>query len=111
MFHAISAFNNAGFSLYPDSLVRYVGRPVDLPDDRPSAVIVGGLGFPVVFELARSWRRPRRWSVLTRITVIVTVVLLVVGTVVIAGAEWHEPGTLGPLDRRGPSCSPGSSPP
>ena len=96
VFHAISAFNNAGFSIYPDSLVRFVG------DEWISltvavAVIVGGLGFPVWFELARSWRRPRSWSVLTRITVLVTVTLLTVGTVMMLATEGTNPDTIGGL--------------
>jgi trk system potassium uptake protein len=96
VFHAVSAFNNAGFSTNADSIVPYV-------DDAwisltlSAAVILGGLGFPVVFELARSWRRPRTWSVLTRITVVVTAVLLVVGTVVMLATEGDNAGTLGPL--------------
>jgi trk system potassium uptake protein len=96
VFHAISAFNNAGFGLQSDSLVRYVA------DDWISltisaAVILGGLGFPVVFELARSWRRPKTWSVLTRITIVVTVVLLVLGTAGMLVFEGRNPDTLGPL--------------
>ncbi len=94
VFHAVSAFNNAGFSLNADSLVRYVSDPwVSLTIS--FAVVLGGLGFPVVFELARSWRRPRTWSVLTRITVVVTVVLLVVGTLGVLVAEARNPRTLG----------------
>ena len=96
VFHAVSAFNNAGFSLNFDSLIPYVSDPwISLTIC--AAVIVGGLGFPVVFELARAWRRPRTWSVLTRITVVVTVALLVVGTVGMLVAEGGNPGTLGPL--------------
>ncbi|MDX3099431.1 TrkH family potassium uptake protein [Nonomuraea angiospora] len=99
-FHAVTAFNNAGFALWPDSLMRFVGDPwicltVAL------AVIVGGLGFPVVFELARSWRHPRRWSVLTRVTVGVSVTLLVLGTLVFLMTEWRNPRTLGALDDPG----------
>lgn len=100
VFHAISAFNNAGFSLHSDSLMRYVTDPwVSLTV--AAAVIVGGLGFPVVFELARGWRRPSRWSVLTRITVTLTVALLVVGTVVTTLVEAENPDTLGPLSGPG----------
>nr|WP_244176984.1 TrkH family potassium uptake protein [Streptomyces albus] len=100
VFHAVSAFNNAGFSLNSDSLMGYVDDPwVCLPI--AAAVIVGGLGFPVVFELVRGWRRPRAWSVLTRITVVLTAVLLVLGTVVITSAEYANPRTLGPLDAPG----------
>jgi trk system potassium uptake protein len=97
VFHAISAFNNAGFSPRADSLMRYVEDPwISLTVS--AAVIVGGLGFPVVFELARSWRRPRTWSVLTRITVVVTAALVVVGTIVLLVSEGRNPDTLGPLD-------------
>ena len=97
VFHAISAFNNAGFSTNQHSLVPYVRDPwVSLTI--AAAVIVGGLGFPVVFELGRAWRRPRTWSVLTRITVIVTVTLLALGTVVLLLAESGNAGTLRPLD-------------
>jgi trk system potassium uptake protein TrkH len=96
VFHAISSFNNAGFGLNADNLMGYVADPwISLTIC--AAVIVGGLGFPVVFELAREWRTPKTWSVLTRITVIVTVALLVVGTVVFLIAESGNPGTLGPL--------------
>ena len=95
-FHAISAFNNAGFALYPDSLTRYVGDPWIMLTVA-AAVIVGGLGFPVIFELARAWRHPRSWSVTTRVTVSITVVLLVVGTVAIAALEHGNAQTLGAL--------------
>ncbi|WP_435054260.1 TrkH family potassium uptake protein [Nonomuraea angiospora] len=99
-FHAVTAFNNAGFALWPDSLMRFVADPwicltVAL------AVIVGGLGFPVVFELARTWRHPRKWSVLTRVTVGVSVTLLVLGTLVFLMTEWRNPRTLGALDDPG----------
>jgi trk system potassium uptake protein len=96
VFHAVSAFNNAGFSLNADNLVRFVADPwVTLTI--AIALIVGGIGFPVVFELARSWRRPAEWSVLTQITLVVTGVLLVVGTIVLTLTEYSNPKTLGPL--------------
>jgi potassium uptake TrkH family protein len=96
VFHAISAFNNAGFSPYADSLIGFAGDPwISLPI--AVAVIVGGLGFPVVFELARTWRRPKTWSVLTRITIIVTIALLVLGTAGMLVFEGRNPATLGAL--------------
>jgi trk system potassium uptake protein len=94
VFHSISAFNNAGFGLYADSLVRFVSDGwVLLPI--AAAVILGGLGFPVVFELTRAWRRPRTWSVTARITVITTAALLVVSTVAFLLIERDNPDTLG----------------
>jgi potassium uptake TrkH family protein len=94
LFHAISAFNNGGFALWPDSLTRFQHDAWVL-GTIGIAVIVGGLGFPVVFELARGWRRPSQWSILTRITILVTVALLAFGFVVITAAEWNNPGTIG----------------
>jgi trk system potassium uptake protein len=97
VFHAVSAFNNAGFSLQSDSLMAYVADPwVCIPV--AVAVIFGGLGFPVLLELRRHLRRPRDWSLHTKLTVTVTGVLLLGGTFVVTAAEWSNPGTLGALD-------------
>ncbi|MFC7241814.1 TrkH family potassium uptake protein [Catellatospora aurea] len=96
VFHAISAFNNAGFALWPDSVVRFNTDPwicVTLA----VGVIVGGLGFPVLFELRHSWRRPSRWSVLTRMTLTLSAVLLVGGTVLLLATEGRNPRTLGDM--------------
>ena len=90
-FHAVSAFNNAGFALYSDNLMGFVGDPwVMLP--LCAAVIAGGLGFPVIAEIVRTSRR--RWSVHTRLTVYGTLVLLIVGIVGFGIAEWQNPSTI-----------------
>ncbi|WP_049560639.1 TrkH family potassium uptake protein [Nonomuraea sp. SBT364] len=100
IFHGISAFNNAGFALWSDNIMGFVTDPW-ICLTIAAAVTVGGLGFPVVFELLKSWRHPSRWSVLTRITVVATVVLLILGTLVYLATEWRNPGTLGALDDSG----------
>ena len=95
VFHAISAFNNAGFGLYSNSLMGFVNDPlVCLPV--AIAVIFGGLGFPAVFELRRHLT-PRVWSIHTKLTVGTTLLLLVAGTCYTLVGEWGNPGTLGPL--------------
>ncbi len=100
VFHAVSAFNNAGFALYSDSLTRYVTDPwVCLPVS--VAVILGGLGFPVLLEMRREFRRPRRWSLHTKLTVGATFWILVVSFVFVTVAEWHNPATLGGLHTPG----------
>lgn len=97
VFHAVSAFNNAGFALYSDSLVRFVADPwICLPV--ALAVIAGGLGFPVLFELRRQLRTPHQWSLHTKLTLSVTAVLLALGTLVVTGTEWSNPATLGALN-------------
>lgn len=97
IFHSISAFNNAGFALYTDNLMRYVDDPwVSLPI--AFAVIAGGLGFPVLFELRKHLAPPRRWSLDTKLTVSMTVALLLGGFLFVTVSEWSNPGTLGALD-------------
>jgi potassium uptake TrkH family protein len=96
LFHAVSAFNNAGFSTYSNNLIGFVADPlVILPI--LAAIIIGGLGFPAIYEMRRSPRGPLAWSVHTKITVLGTVVLLVGGFVLTLAYEWTNPGTLGPL--------------
>ncbi|HEU4515462.1 MAG TPA: potassium transporter TrkG [Nocardioidaceae bacterium] len=100
VFHSVSAFNNAGFALYSDSLIGFVGDPwICLPI--AVAVIFGGLGFPVLFELRRHLRSPRQWSLHTKLTVTVSGALLALATIFVTATEWTNPGTLGSLDPPG----------
>jgi potassium uptake TrkH family protein len=95
-FHAVSSFNNAGFALYSDNLVPYATDPfVCLPI--AAAVILGGIGFPVILQLRRELRRPRAWSLHTKTTLLGTALLLVGGTGLVTAFEWRNPGTLGPM--------------
>jgi trk system potassium uptake protein TrkH len=97
VFHSVSSFNNAGFALFSDSLMGYAVDPfICLPI--AAAVILGGLGFPVIVQLRKHLRSPLQWSMNTRIVLTGTVALLVAGTVYITAIEWSNPATLGPLD-------------
>lgn len=96
VFHAVSAFNNAGFSLYGDNLVRFATDPV-VSITIAVAIIAGGLGFPVLFELRRELLTPSTWALHTRIVVWITLFLLLAGTVAVTAFEWSNPSTLGPL--------------
>jgi trk system potassium uptake protein TrkH len=96
VFHAVSAFNNAGFSVYGDNLTRFLTDPwILLPIC--VAVIIGGIGFPVILELSRR-TRIRRWSLHTKLTMTMTAVLLVGGTVFVTFSEWDNNDTIGTLD-------------
>ncbi|KOS57952.1 TrkH family potassium uptake protein [Rhodococcus rhodochrous] len=88
VFHSVSAFNNAGFALYSDNIIGFADDPwICVP--LMLAVILGGIGFPVLFEVTRHLRgRSHRWSLHTRLTVTVTAVLLVVGPVLVLALEW-----------------------
>jgi trk system potassium uptake protein TrkH len=101
VFHAVSAFNNAGFALFSDNLIGFATDPwICLP--LALAVIIGGLGFPVILEvLHRRRRRAQAWSVHTRLTLTMTAILLVGGTLFVTAAEWDNPHTLGALEPAG----------
>lgn len=95
-FHSVSSFNNAGFALYSDNLIGFAGDPwICLPI--AFAVIIGGLGFPVLFELRRRYRTPVHWSMNTKLVLTGTAVLLTSGTVFLTAVEWANPATLGAL--------------
>ena len=94
LFHGVAAFNQAGFSLYPNSLIgfatdAYILVPIAL------AVIVASVGFPVWLELRREPRTPPRWSLHTKLTLVTTGILLVLGFVVLTALGWDDAGTFG----------------
>ncbi|QII09164.1 TrkH family potassium uptake protein [Rhodococcoides fascians A25f] len=99
IFHAVSAFNNAGFALFSDNMIGFATDPwICVP--LLIAVVLGGIGFPVLFEIARHLRARaggvrarKRWSLHTRMTLSVTGVLLILGPTVVLLFEWSR--TLG----------------
>ena len=97
VFHSVSSFNNAGFALFSDNLISYATDPfIALPICL--AVILGGLGFPVIVQLRKHFRSPLKWTMNTRIVLAGTATLLISGTVFITAVEWSNPLTLGPMD-------------
>jgi potassium uptake TrkH family protein len=101
LFNSVAAFNNAGFSLTAANLTPYVGDPVVVLTIS-AGFIVGGLGFPIVVEITRRIRDrgvapAARWSLHTKVTLLTTAALLVIGPVVVMAFEWTNPATLGPL--------------
>ena len=96
-FHAVSAFNNAGFALFSDSLQGFATDPlVNLIV--MVAVLAGAIGFPVLIDLRDGPTRPRRWSLHTKLTLVTTGTILVAGALVLLVFEWTNPATLGQLD-------------
>lgn len=96
LFHAVSAFNNAGFSLFPDSLSQWATNPL-VNVFVPLLFIVGGIGFSVLADLYRT-RRWHRLALHTKLMLVGTAALIVWSTVAFAALEWNNPLTLGQFD-------------
>jgi trk system potassium uptake protein TrkH len=79
VFHSVSAFCNAGFSLLPDSLVRYRGAPV-VNAVIATLIVLGGLGFLAVTDLLRHRGRWRPLTLHTKIVVAISGALVALGT-------------------------------
>ena len=96
LFHSVSAFNNAGFSVNSDSLMGFQNDPVVLGPVM-FAVILTALGFPVMQDLRHNGLTWRRYTLHSKITLSATLVLLLAGFVLILAKEWSNPDTLGPM--------------
>jgi len=90
VFHAISAFCNAGFSLYSDSFEGYQSDLV-INGVVMALIILGGLGFVVLLDLKHLLKGPRKafrhMSFHAKVVLMVTVYLIVIGTVLIFWVE------------------------
>jgi Trk-type K+ transport system membrane component len=110
-FQAISAFNQAGFALYTDSLMGFAGDGWIIV---PILIIstMAGFGFPVLAEIrdrlklrlyvlvgkAADYTMPSQWSLNSRIILWASLILLIIGSLGIAVSEWSNPATLGAMD-------------
>jgi trk/ktr system potassium uptake protein len=100
VFHSVSAFCNAGFSVFSDSLTSLRTSPWTL-GVISALIVAGGLGFLVMEELRMHFRRTvPRVSVHTRFVLTATAVLIVVGWGAFLSFEWnHALDGLGVVDR------------
>ncbi len=92
LFHSVSAFCNAGFSLFSTSLEHYVGDLFTVAVIG-GLIIIGGLGFPVIIDVAR-WlkavhlRRRRFLTLHSRLVIVTTALLLTIGFAALLVLEW-----------------------
>ncbi|MDW7670203.1 MAG: TrkH family potassium uptake protein [Bacillota bacterium] len=97
VFHAVSAFCNAGFDLIGNglSLTPYVNDPL-VTLTIGMLIIFGGLGFTVILDLVSHYKT-RRYALHTQLVLVMTGFLLAVGTGIYLLLEWNNPATLGEL--------------
>ena len=93
IFHVISAFNNAGFSLFPDNLIQFAGDPVVL-FTLSSLFIVGGIGFVVVTDIFTK-KSIRKWTLHTKIMISGTLLINTIAMLVLLILEYHNAQTIG----------------
>jgi trk system potassium uptake protein TrkH len=96
LFHSISAFNNAGFSLFTDSLMSYQSDTISL-FTISLLVVLGGLGYFVLIEIYENKKFSKRFTIHTRIMLYGTVILIVSGMILFLSIEWNNPKTFGEL--------------
>ncbi len=92
IFHSISAFCNAGFCLYSDSLIRYLDN-FNINFVITSLIILGGIGFPVMKDIQRTIKNKFRFKRLTlhsKIVLSATLILLLLGTTAFFISEYNN---------------------
>lgn len=100
VFHAVSAFCNAGFDIFGavapgQSVIIFNNDPVVLIT-LMLLITVGGLGFLVWEEIARV-RVLKKFSVYTKLVLISTTAIIIAGSALVLVLEWNNPDTLGPM--------------
>ncbi|MEA1974515.1 MAG: TrkH family potassium uptake protein [Bacillota bacterium] len=95
MFHSISAFCNAGFDIIGNSLENYVGNPI-INFTIMFLIILGGIGFTVIIDVIKT-NKIRKLSLQTKLILVVTLGLLIIGFVFFFIIEYGNPETIGNL--------------
>lgn len=103
IFHSISAFCNAGFDIIGIGNPEITGMSYYATDPIVNLtlillIIVGGIGFIVWSDLVNIFSKKKRLSVYSRFVLIITLILLVGGTVIFASFEWNNPLTIGGMN-------------
>lgn len=95
IFHAVSAFCNAGFDILGEgaSVMRYAQDPL-VSLTLCALVVAGGLGFGVINDVLHA-RRFSKMRLHTKLVLVTTCILVLTGTAATLAAEWNNPETLG----------------
>lgn len=95
VFHSISAFNNAGFSIFESGLTPYK-HDLAINIIITSLIIIGGLGYFVLVELYFfQKKRIQNLSLHTKVVILATISLIVFSTLIIFLLEYSNPNSIG----------------
>lgn len=95
IFHAVSAFNNAGFGLWPDNMMQHADSLI-VTIGITSLIILGGLGFTVLVDVYEH-RSFRKWSLHTKIMITATAGLNIFAFIMIYLLEHENLNTIGAM--------------
>jgi len=95
LFHSVSAFNNAGFSLYSSNLEKFVSDPF-FSITIMLLIIIGGIGFSVTSEFLQ-FKSIKKFSLHAKIVILTTTLLILVGAIVFYLFEFKNNNSLGNL--------------
>ncbi|MBE6070758.1 MAG: Trk family potassium uptake protein [Clostridium butyricum] len=98
IFHSVSAFCNAGFDLNGNfsSLTSYANNSIVLLTIS-LLIIIGGLGFTVALEI-HNYKRRKKLSINSKIVLVVTATLIIMGTILMLYFEYKNPETIGMMN-------------
>ncbi|MET0784133.1 TrkH family potassium uptake protein [Leifsonia flava] len=97
VYYAAMAFTNTGFIPNPEGIAPFEHDYIFLAG-LMFGVVLGAIGFPVIYALVRLWRSPRKWTVHVKLTLFTFAVLLVAGTALFIWLEFDNPKTFGGLN-------------
>lgn len=97
IFHSISAFCNAGFSLFSTNLEKYAGSFV-VTMTTAYLIIIGGIGFTVIDSILLATRKKvKRFDLTSKVAILVSMILVILGTVLFLILEYNNSGTIGEM--------------
>lgn len=96
IFHAISAYCNAGFDILGNSVVPYA-NDIIINLTLSSLIILGGLGFTVYLDISKN-RKFEKLQLHTKLVIWLTTILILVGMVIFLLIEYNNPNTIGNLN-------------
>jgi len=97
IYYSAMAFTNTGFVPTAEGLTPYETDPWFLTV-LMIGVFLGAIGFPVIYVLARNIRRPKRWSLHVKLTIVTSLVLLIGGAILFFFLEYDNPSSMKGMD-------------
>lgn len=96
-YYSVMAFTNTGFVPTVEGLDPYA-EDIWFLGLLMIGVFLGSIGFPVIYALSRNFRKPKRWSLHVKLTIVTTFILLFLGAIAYFFLEFNNPRTFGGMD-------------